>query len=73
MGKALLIGQREPDDFGLFEGSMCGLLENGHNEIGHCTPLKFSNVLEHRMEIRTYPGLETSGRMGCSHSFIALQ
>ena len=49
MGKTLLIGQRKPDDFGLLEGSLCGFLDSGHNEIGHCTSLKFSNALEHRM------------------------
>lgn len=70
--EARLIGQREPDNFGLLNGLLCGLLDGDHSEIGHGAPLKFGGTFEHRVQFGTDSGFETGARGGCGHGVTLL-
>jgi len=48
----------------LSNGTLRGVLDGGHNEIGHGAPLKFSGALEHRMQIGADPGFRRAVEMG---------
>jgi len=70
--ETFLIGQRQSDDFGLLDGTLCRLLDGRHHKVSHGAALKLGGALEHRMQIGADPGFETGCRGGDGHGFVLL-